>query len=628
MASRAPRHRDRLPDLITPATTRGVYLWAGDATVRLQRVKFPDIRVDVVAHHHAHTLESAASLARCGLNLAFLSMNWGFPPEEEADHWKQFRDAARIYREQGFRVIGYVQASNCLAEGSYAARDWYARTRTGETVPYFLNRRMTCWNHPDWIAEVESRARGVIEGGGDGVFFDNLWMGATPWVLDGAVGGFAGCACARCVTTFSTHTGHVLPVRLEPDDAASRAWLEWRAGVVERRFADWARAVRAVRPDVWILANNCDPMLRPTGALFGLRPERLAGIQDALLVENVAMPRNDVRRRQLVCNALPLKALRAVAPERPILSVTYENGIGLDGLPPVTAIVSAAAEAAALGACPIVKGSEYRDAAGRFTVLTADDLAPTRNALAPLLSWLAGNGALFQGVRPDPDALVLLDPAVFDEDFSRAATATFAVAMALIVEGIPFAFATPRDCVGGALPVLVPPGIDVPQGCSMAVRVPESWIAPIRLPGRNGRGLVRSAANGPLTAIGRLYFGTAGGRRAFDRLGITARFLRSPYFRVPRAAAKIRERLALAPLLHSSGACLVERWARADGASLLHIVNYEERSIDVHLMSGRGIPRLHTPDTLTSRDRERVHIERYAVLEFNASCAGNGATAP
>jgi Hypothetical glycosyl hydrolase family 15 len=182
---------------MTPATMRGVYLWAGDATVRLQRAKFPDADVDVDAHRHAHSSEAARELAATGINYAFLTMNWGFPPEEETEYWDQFNDAVGRYHGEGFRVIGYVQASNCLAEGSHAGRDWYARTPAGRTIPYYRNRLMTCWNHPDWIEQVAARARQVVAAGADGVFFDNLWMGATPWILDGRVGGFAGCACAH-----------------------------------------------------------------------------------------------------------------------------------------------------------------------------------------------------------------------------------------------------------------------------------------------------------------------------------------------------------------------------------------------------------------------------------------------
>jgi uncharacterized membrane protein YbhN (UPF0104 family) len=54
---------------------------------------------------------SAQELADQGVNLAFLSMNWGFPPEQERSHWRAFAEARRVYNQCGISVIGYVQAS-------------------------------------------------------------------------------------------------------------------------------------------------------------------------------------------------------------------------------------------------------------------------------------------------------------------------------------------------------------------------------------------------------------------------------------------------------------------------------------------------------------------------------------
>lgn len=401
------------------ASVRGVYLWAGDATIALQREKFPDFAIDAAAHHQAHTAAAAYALASTGINVAFLSMNWGFPPEIEESFWSQFEQAARAYRENGLRVIAYVQASNCIANGTYARRGWYARTPAGRTIPYFRNRLMTCWNHPEWIEEVGNHARRGLDAGADGIFFDNLWMGATPWLLGHEPGGFAGCFCDRCRSAFHASSGFDIPRRLVPGAPIARMLLDWRAAIVQHRLADWSRMVQETRPDAWVLANNCDVMLRPTADLFGLEPAALAPAQTALLVENVAMPRLDAAANMLVCNALPLRALRAVAPARPIFCVTYERGIGLDRTPPTSAFVRAVAEAAALGACPVLKGSEYLDAQGRFTVLTAAALAETRDAVAPLLQWLTDNAVLFEETWPDPDILLLYDEEAFRHDFAR-----------------------------------------------------------------------------------------------------------------------------------------------------------------------------------------------------------------
>jgi hypothetical protein len=593
------------------------------ATVRLQEVKFPDIPVDVAEHRRAHTTAASRQLAQAGCNLVFLSMNWGFPPEEEQPFWGQFRDAARVYHEQGFRVIGYVQASNCVARGSFAARDWYAVTPQGRKIPYYQNRLMTCWNHRDWTAQVTSRAEHVIEAGGDGVFFDNVWMGATPWLLAGRPGGFAGCACARCAEDFARSSGHALVTTLR-EDAASRAWLDWRAGIVRARLTEWAAAVRALRTDAWVLANNSDIMLRDTASMFGLDPVALAPLQDALLVENIAMPRFDRRRRCLAANALTVKALRATLPDRPVLTVTYERGIGLDGPPPAARLARALAESAALGAAPVLKGSEYVDPQRRFTVLTSPALAPVLDSVAPLLTWMDRNRDLFADVTPDPDAWVLYDVRALGADFDDAARATYAVATALLAEGVAFGFITPdRLDLACDRTVLIPPGVEPLSAPGVrAVRVEPGRIHPLdRGPTMmRARGL-RSVLDPPLRWLSHAYFTSMRLRRAFDAAGITARFLQSAYFRIPAEPARVRELIApTRAMLRAAGPVLVERWSRSDGACLIHLLNYSEQPVQIALPGVWGRPSLHSPDPDTRLNTDRgLHLETYAVLELDSN---------
>jgi hypothetical protein len=614
---------------VSAAALRGVYVWAGDATVELQREKFPDVAIDVCAHREAHTATAARSLARCGVNFAFLSMNWGFPPEIEAPFWLQFEEAAALYQAEGMRAIAYVQASNCVAKGSYAARGWYARTPTGRTIPYFRNRLMTCWNDAEWTAEVADHARRAIRAGADGVFFDNLWMGATPWLLGHEPGGFAGCWCDRCQTAFRAACGFDMPRRITPGQPVTRMLLDWRAAIVQRRLAEWSRVIRSIQPDAWVLANNCDVMLRPTADLFGLEPGTLAASQTALLVENIAMPKLDASANTLVGNALTLRALRAIAPQRPLLSVTYERGIGLDRSPPATAIVRAVAETAALGACPILKGSEYLDAEGRFTVLTSAALAETRRAVAPLLCWLERNSSLYEGAWPDPDVLVLYDADAFRNDFTRAATATFGVAVALVAEGIPFDFVTRAaiDSEGEDRPVLIPPGVRTPFPVQRPIDVELEDLHPIRLPGRFTRNRLAHRAVDPfLSSFSRGYFGNARIRRFVDSTGLTARFLRSPFFRLPADPARISKRLPeIRPVPRASSPVLLERRARPDGAFLFHLVNYVDTPAQVRLPVLPQPPMLHSPDANTGFDRDNPHmvwLECYAVLEYPPAARG------
>ena len=612
----------------TAATARGVYLWAGQGTIDLLRVKFPDLDVDEAAHREAHRLETARSLAAQGVNWAFLAMNWGFPPEWEQAHWAEFATATEAFQSAGIKVAAYVQSSNCVAAGSYADRDWYAVTPDGRRIPYYHGRFMTCWHHPGWQEEVAANARRAIERNADAVFFDNVWMGAMPWTLAGATGGFAGCACPRCREAFRRAHDAEMPERID-DGPASRLYLRWRAEVVAERLAQWRDLVRAEREDALVLANNCDVILRDTRTLFGIDLTLTARGQSALLIENVAAPRLDETR--LVANALPLKAIRALVPERPILSLAYERGIGLDGPPDPARLVRTIAEAAAVGVAPLVKASEYLNANRQFTVLTASELAPAREAVGRILPWMQTHSDLYEGLEPDPDVAVYYDRVGMEERWGATAPATFAVALSLLEEAVPFEFVTAEQIESGRAAagiILVPPGAAPPPSSSARVVFLKS--SSVDVPGAPSRWLGsaigRRLADRPLRRVTSAYFGSARVRRLFDRSGLTGRFLQSPFFRLPRRRKELHRLLPppSSPHLRAAWPVLAERWRRADGTRLLHLVNYgpAPNTVRTSLADGPALT-LHTPDEETRLyqwPRQAIlDLEHYAVLEWTPS---------
>jgi hypothetical protein len=622
---------ERADLLASPAGFRSVYLWAGRATVDLQHVKLPDLPVDVEAHEAAHTEASAQTLAAAGLNVVFLSMNWGFPPELERGHWDDFSRAADVYRRAGFHVLGYVQASNCVYAGSYRSRDWYARDPEGRPVPYYHGRRMTCLNHPEWQAEVRQHARRVLDLGGDGIFFDNIWMGATAWVLGGRLGGFAGCACSHCVAAFAADGGTRIPLRLDGGADAAR-YLDWRAGVVARRLSEWAAAVRERRPGAWVLANNCDVMLRDSAGLLGVDPARVARPQDALLVENVAMARHKPEKGRLIANALPLKALQALVPDRRVLALTYEHGIGIDGRPSGLRLRRALAEAAAVGAAPVLKGSEFLDARGRLTVLTAPDFTPMRDAAGAFLRWLGEHDFLYRDAEPAPAAGIYLDAEGLRTRWADVVPATFAVALALLRSGVPFTFFTPEGLRASSRdtpPVLVPPGVtppSVPAGLRLVVLPPGIPDIPAAPSPFLQSAFARALADRPLRALARHYFGSARVRRAFDRAGLTARFLESPLFTLPRRSAEVLEALgpSPAPMVVSDRPVLAESWRSRDGVLRLHLVNYDDAVSRVSVPGQPAPTAVYSPDGPVDVDSEHglhVHVQTYAVLEWTSRTA-------
>ncbi len=332
------------------------------------------------------------------------------------------------------------------------------------------------------------------------------------------------------------------------------------------------------------------------------------------------MPRSDEPGRRLIASALPLKALRAVAPDRPILNVTYERGIGLDGAPPPQVMARTIAEAAALGVVPVIKGSEYLDERRRFTVLTAPALAAPRAAMTPLFAWLRASEPLFADLGPDPNVVVLYDDVAIAADFTALSAATFGVAAALLHEGVAFTFATRERLADFPnVPVLVPPGVVPPGGAGARVIVVEpALLAPLRL----GAGVMRSRplralADPLLRGFSRSYFSSAFVRRSVDASGMTARFLRSRYFTLPDDTARIAALAGTPCTPRPEAPALVEAWRRLNGARVVHIVNYGDATIRVRFPDDITDWRLHTPNagTTVNRDERVLWLERYAVLE-------------
>lgn len=214
---------------LAPGHHRPVYLWAGPGTIRMNRLKFMGAPVEEQVHLEAHTAAGAARIVQeAGFNCVYLMYNWGFPPEIEKRDWDDFQQAVAVYHAAGAQVFGYVQTSNCVYQGSFTTRDWYARDPQGRRYFYYTGRYMTCWLHPDWRDHLRSIVRGVVAAGADGVFFDNPWHGGGPLHLGGAWLGPAGCYCDRCRAAFRQDTGLAQPTTLHPQEHNSRRYLTWR----------------------------------------------------------------------------------------------------------------------------------------------------------------------------------------------------------------------------------------------------------------------------------------------------------------------------------------------------------------------------------------------------------------
>lgn len=569
---------------------RPVYLWAGPGTVRMNRLKFMNAPVNEAVHEEAHALQGAVRIvqeARC--NWVYLSYNWGFPPEIEQQDWEAFRQAAQVYHSAGARVFGYIQTSNCVYAGSFLTRDWYALDPRGRYFPYYTGRYMTCWRHPEWRAHLEAMIAGAIEAGADGIFFDNPWYGSAPLHSAGAWMGGAGCYCTRCRAAFREATGLEIPHDLAPEhDPHSRTYLRWRADQVTATLATLAAYARARKADIVISANNFDAVMRPSFITYGIDLEALAQVQDIVMIEDYGLiqwlPATRNAPEQLANNALTIRTARALIGDTHLSVDPYEKGIGFDQVYAPRRYQQAIAEAAACGASMVVKGTEFVEADGTFTLLTAEQYAPQRAAIGTLHRWLMETAALYTE-RKNLAAVGLLHPGeALWQRWDRVAPLYFGAGQALLMQRVPWRTVTVTDDLSDLTVLLhsapLPQDLILPAGMrsiSLAAlpgweRPTPSFLARHRLPRR----LYALFAEW----LFRAYFRHRWIRQSVDRSGLTQKtFIPRQFFQVPTPARQRALLAALGPLpgprVTAAAPLLVEHWQQ--GASRqLHLVNYAD----------------------------------------------------
>lgn len=582
-----------------------MYLWAGPGTIRMNRLKFMGMPVDEAVHLEAYTDVGARRVVEeAACNWVYLTCDWGFPPEQEQEDWEAFRRAVDIYHRHGARTFGYVQTSNYVWAGSYREKDWYAQDPQGRPFYYYTGRYMACWLHPEWRAHLKDMVRIVVEAGADGIFFDNPWLGAQPFLFGGAWLGAAGCYCPRCREAFRRATGLEIPVAIDPLREDVQAYLRWRAGVVTSTLEELAEYARSLNPEVLISANDFDAVMRPSYLILGIDLSALARVQDVLMIEDYGLPRWEAKDNLLVNNALTLRVARARAGGTPISTLPYDRGIGFDGVYPPRRFRQAIAEAAACGAMAVVKGTEFIER-GTFTLLTAAEYAPQREAIRRYHRWLKDHTDLYAGWEPAA-SVGLVDPGdTLWQQWPAVAPLFFGAAQTLTAAGIPWRVVREADAPSGLEVVLDPrPGV-ASRRDGRPRRIALAEIPGWSLPGpalwaRDPR--VRARVQEAVLWLYRAYFECRWARRLVDSLGMVHFFTQSPYFRLPPEPWQRALRQALGPLpgprVEAQAPVLVEVWRRPeDGAQAIHLVNYGDQPRMVQVsVEGAARTRLFLPD--------------------------------
>lgn len=616
---------------------RPMYLWAGPGTVRMNRLKFMNAPVDEAVHQEAYTAVGAHRVVtETGCNWVYLTYNWGFPPEIEAEDWEAFRRAVEVFHAHGARVFGYIQTSNYVHSGSFRQKDWYARDRRGRPFYYYTGRYMACWLHPEWREHLRDMVRGVIAAGADGVFFDNPWYGAQPFYFGRTWLGGAGCYCERCRAVFRRTTGLDIPDELDLQSETSRAYLRWRSRIVTETLGEMAAYARSLQPDVVISVNDFDAVMRPSLIAFGIDLAALAAVQDVMMIEDYGLPRwepgDDTRPPLLVNNALTLRTARAWVGATPISTLPYDKGIGFDPVYAPRRFLQAIAEAAACGAATVIKGTEFVEADGTFTLLTAAAYAPQREAIGRYHRWLEAHTDVYDPADWENAAPIgLLHPG---DDlawrWTELARRYFGVAQTLTAAALPWRVVrTPEE--GADLAVLLDVRADAVKASATPARIAvatlPSW-GDEPPPPLQRRRWARRLVGAVLESLYRAYFERRWARRLIDRIGLVHFFLQAPYFRLPSAQARAQLLQALGPIpgprVHAEAPVLVEVWRqRQSGETALHLVNYAPTPQTVTVTLPRpGHVRLLSPDGPESQvmltDSLVVPLDIYTVLLIQA----------
>lgn len=596
---------------------RPVYLWAGPGTIRMNRLKFMDAPVDEAVHFEAHTPIGARRMAEeANFNWAYLAYNWGFPPEVEQEDWQAFREAVPIYHAAGLRVFGYIQTSNCVYDGSYLERDWYALDPHGRPFYYYTGRYMTCWLHPEWRQHLRDMVQEVIESDADGVFFDNPWHASQPFLLCGAWLGSAGCYCGRCRDAFRAATGSEIPALISPDiDQVSCRYLRWRADLVTRTLSELASHARFLNADVVVSANNFDAVMRPSFAAFGIDLPALAQVQDVLMIEDYGLARWEASAQHakaasreyaaglLINNALTLHTAVALARGTPVTTDPYDKGIGFDAVYAPRRFQQGIAEAAACGAPMVVKGTEFVEDA-HFTLLSAEQYAPQRLAIGRYHRWLQENADLYaKRVNLAPVGLLYPGEALW-QNWAQLAAGYFGAGQTLTAAGIPWRVVAAAEDLSGLWTLLslgpLPDGLAAPPDLRI-VDLPTlpGWELPPRSWLSRQVGL-RRVLSFFVGEIYRSYFRFRWARWLLDHIGMVHFFLQSPYFRMPPPVAQRALLDALGqgpwPRLEKEAPVLIECWAQG-ATQQIHLVNYDQQRQTVRLHFGEEVAgRVLSPD--------------------------------
>lgn len=339
------------------------------------------------------------------------------------------------------------------------------------------------------------------------------------------------------------------------------------------------------------------------------------------MIENFAMPKWRAGKQVLVNNAQTIRAAREQVGSDAHLSVlSYDGGIGFDGMYAARRFQQTIAEAAACGVSNTIKGTEYYHE-GQHTMLTADEFEEQQAAIGRYQRWLETNKGLFEGHRLNEAEVVLVYPEeslLFD--WHHTAPRYFAAGQTLLKAGIAWRAVLNREAAKEAGTVLVfdDRGKQMMAGYKAGevvdVRVLPGWevLGKTRWLDRSRQ--MRKVLHAVVEPLWRSYFSSRFVRRVIDGLRLFTLFTGTDLFDLPSEALQTTLLAQVPPQKANVVAeepVLLEIWETETGIQY-HLMNYAEfrQQVVLHLAdTAHGIVISPDNDMTETFDGETVVID-------------------
>lgn len=604
---------------------RAINLWGGGGSRRLLRLTFPHAKLDDKTLDFAYSIDGAEKVAAMGFNWVHLPFSWGFAPEIEEPDWEIFRAAVQHYHRVGVRVMGYIQASNCVYQGSYIDKNWYALDPQGNKIHCFTGRYYTSLLHPDWQAEIRICLRSLVETEADGVYFDNPWIGGIGHDVAemplGPIGSYDEHSRSAYARAFD---GAEIPLVLDTRTPAVQQYLRWRATTAINVLQRWIEVVRNLNPTMLVTGNHFDPITRNSYATMGFDLSGQAELQTLMTIENFAWPRLQ-DNETVVSNAITIGAVQPRIGQTPVSVKPSQHGVGFERMWFAREFKRSIAEAMAMNTPLVVQGAGFLHQE-THTLLLHSRYEEQQQALTDTNHWLEQSDTWLTN-RQASSPLAIYHPYEASHwQWNRVSPIFFAACQTLLLNGYPLRIVGDDDDWTDVQCILVPPGQVngleerltrfmseggrvLPLGQKRPDLTPtvlwDSW-RPIRSSVPHIRFLRRYLNRGAAISW-RFYHQNRMIRTLAKRMGVLNALTNSPlYIKPPQPFQQVLINAIgrdFCPTVESEGPVLFTIWREADGIQQWHIVNYldtpQKAVLHLHNLTAAHVHRFASTETPT-----------------------------